>query len=71
MNDTLDSFKAEVARVYRLATDTVDVGGRVVYLDEDGSDIMMTTTNEDNSQTFDFLMSDRHFNVYKGVVNEL
>ena len=42
-------FQKEVGRVYELVTDTVDFKSGIVFLDEDGSNIMVATKNDNGS----------------------
>lgn len=64
-------FQKEVGRVYELVTDTVDFKSGIVFLDEDGSNIMVATKNDNGSWKFEFPLSDRKFSVLRGDISEL
>lgn len=66
-----EEFQKEIGRVYELVTDTVDFKSGTVFLDEDGSNIMIATKNDNGSETFEFPLSNRKFNVLRGDISEL
>lgn len=68
---TSEAFKREITRVYRLSTDAVDFKSSTVFLDEDGSNIMVITENDNGSETFEFPLSNRKFSVLRGDISEL
>ena len=69
--DVSKEFEKEIGKVYELVTDTVDFKSGTVFLDEDGSNIMVATENDNGSETFEFTLSGKKFNVLRGDISEL
>lgn len=69
--DVSKEFEKEIGKVYELVTDTVDFKSGTVFLDEDGSNIMVATENDNGSETFEFPLSGKKFNVLRGDISEL